>query len=138
MKCDYLNRSWVAFNWWIALNLMKCDRLNSLIKSTYIARQVENEYTSFVCSRLDSQNTDDEMIKQDHENESSQTIFAWENLYYISQIIFHTIENRSSQKTFARENLYHIFQITSHIETKCKTRYQAYSRSKSFHQYSSQ
>ncbi len=37
---------------------------------------IENEYTSFVESRLNSQNTDDEMIKQDHENESSQTIFA--------------------------------------------------------------
>jgi hypothetical protein len=79
--------------------LMKCDRLNRLIKNTYVARQIENEYTSFVESRLDNQNTDDKMIKQNHENESSQTIFACENLY-------------------------RIFQITSHIKTKRKTRCQ--------------
>jgi hypothetical protein len=39
------------------------------------------------------------MIKQDHENESSQKISA-------------------------RENLNRISQITFHIETRCKTRYQ--------------
>jgi hypothetical protein len=77
MKCDYLSRFWVVFRWWIALNLMKWNRLSRLIKSTYVARQVENEHTSFVESRLDNQNIDDEMIKQDHENKSSQTISAW-------------------------------------------------------------
>ncbi len=55
---------------------MKCDRLSCLIKDTYVAQQVENEHTLSAESRLDSQNTDDEMIKQNHENESSQTISA--------------------------------------------------------------
>jgi thymidylate kinase len=33
-------------------------------------------------------------------------------------------ENESSQKISARKNSNRISQITSHIETKCKTRYQ--------------
>ncbi len=42
----------------------------------YVVRQVKNKHTSFARSRLDNQNTDDEIIKQSHENESSQTVFA--------------------------------------------------------------
>ncbi len=55
MKCDYLNCFWIAFKWWIAFNLMKCDCLNYFIKNTYVAWQVENKHLSFVCSRLDNQ-----------------------------------------------------------------------------------
>ncbi len=51
---------------------MKYDCLSRLIKSIYVAQQIENEHTSFTRLRLNNQNIDDEMIKQDHENESSQ------------------------------------------------------------------
>jgi hypothetical protein len=54
----------------------ECDHLSRLIKNTYVARQVEDEHTSLVKSKLDNQNIDDKMIKQNHENESLQTIFA--------------------------------------------------------------
>ncbi len=121
MRCDYLSCFWIAFNWWIAFNLMKCNCLSRLIKSTYVARQVKNEHTSFVRLRLNNQNIDDEMIKQNHKNESSQTISVWKNLYRISQITSHTIENESSQKTFARENLYRIFR--SHFTLKQDTKH---------------
>ncbi len=55
---------------------MKYDRLSRFIKNTYVAQQVENEYTLFAKSRLDNQSINDEIIKQNHENESSQTIFV--------------------------------------------------------------
>ncbi len=100
--------------WWIVRNLMKCDYLNRLIKNTYVAWQVENEHTSLVNSRLDSQNIDDKMIKQDHENKSSQTIFAWKNLYRISQITSHTIENDSCTKKL-------VSYFSNHISHRDKT-----------------
>ncbi len=63
MKCDYLSRFWIVLRWWIVFNLIKCDRLNRLIRSTYVVWQIENKYTSFVKSKLNNQNIDDEMIK---------------------------------------------------------------------------
>jgi hypothetical protein len=50
------------------------------------------------------------MIKQDHENESSQTIFALKDLYRISLITFHIETKRKTryQHIFAANRLINI------------------------------
>ncbi len=51
----------------------------------------------------DQKKTDDEMIKHDHENESSQTIFARNNLNRIFQITSH----------ISKQNAKHVIDILS-------------------------
>ncbi len=132
MRCGYLSRLWVALRWWIALSLMKCNRLSRLIKDVYVARQVKNEHTSLDTSKTGIRHsmcrewacvirwietrqseTDDEMIKRDHENESSSKILA--------------------RKKFES----HFSDYISHRD-KTQNTLSTYSRSKSSHQYSSQ
>jgi vacuolar-type H+-ATPase subunit B/Vma2 len=85
--------------WWVVSSQTSLDRSRTGIRHSII----ENEHELFVKTRLNDQKIDDEMIKHDHENESSQTISARTNLNRISQITSHT----------SRQNAKHVISIFS-------------------------
>jgi regulator of replication initiation timing len=77
--------------WWVVSSQTSLDKSRTDIHHLII----ENEHASFVKTRLNDQKNDDEMIKHDHENESSQIISAKTNLNRISQITFHTLKQNA-------------------------------------------
>jgi regulator of replication initiation timing len=85
--------------WWVVSSQTSFDRSRTDIRHSII----ENEHASFVKTKLNDQKIDDEMIKHDHENESSQKISARTNLNRIFQITFHT----------SRQNAKHVISIFS-------------------------
>jgi hypothetical protein len=115
LSSSLMSRSqWVWWNISSSLITSHHERRSITRKRAYVARQIENEHTSldnqewaYVTRqkmKLDSQETDDEMIKHDHENELFQNKSQQEiNLNRIFQITFHIL----------KQNVKHVINILS-------------------------
>jgi hypothetical protein len=116
MKCDCLNRLWVALKWaHTSLDNSRTSIRHSIRRKwTYVIRWIETRQSKHW--RWDQVRSRERIV--------INNFCMKKNLYRISRITSHMIKNESSQKISARENLNRIFQITFHIETRRKTRCQ--------------